>query len=475
MPFIFYDTETTGADRVFDQILQFAAVLTDDELNVVDEFQIRSRLLPYVVPSPGAMVVTGVSVEQLFDPGTPSHYQMCRRIHAVMTAWSPATIVGYNSLRFDEELLRQAFYKSLLPIYLTNTNGNSRLDVLTMALAVHAFQPEALTWPINEKGRVSFKLDRLVPANGFDHRNAHDALADVHATIHIARLIRERAPAVWSAATAYRTKAAAAQYVETEPVFVATRLAFGFHSSRLVTALGLNPGNSSELLALDLQHDPAELVSMSDEQLAAHIATVPRPILSVKLNGCPVFMPTEIAGPLAPGHELGTSELAHRAQLVRNNPDLCSRLIAAVLAGRIPFEESPHVEERIYAGFYSQSDQAVLDDFHRSDWQRRIELSNHFEDGRLRMLARRIVYCEAPEVIPAETRVSYARAIADRLHTRRETTGRWTTLDDAIAEANELLEQDIAKRALVRDHLDWLKSRRKEAGALLTGPFMAIG
>ena len=30
MNFIFYDTETTGLDWAFDQILQFAAIVTDD-------------------------------------------------------------------------------------------------------------------------------------------------------------------------------------------------------------------------------------------------------------------------------------------------------------------------------------------------------------------------------------------------------------------------------------------------------------
>ncbi|MGA6962789.1 MAG: exonuclease domain-containing protein, partial [Xanthobacteraceae bacterium] len=33
---MFYDTETTGTDTVYDQILQFGAVLTDSELNELD-------------------------------------------------------------------------------------------------------------------------------------------------------------------------------------------------------------------------------------------------------------------------------------------------------------------------------------------------------------------------------------------------------------------------------------------------------
>jgi exodeoxyribonuclease-1 len=469
MGFIFYDTETTGSDRSFDQILQFAAVLTDDELNVVDRFEMRSRLLPHIVPSPGAMLVTGVRVDQLLDASTPSHFEMCKRIHDVVAAWSPATIVGYNSLSFDEELLRRAFYGSLLPIYLTNTGGNSRLDILPLAIATHAFAPDALKWPINEKGRVSFKLDRLAPHNGFSHENAHDALDDVYATVHLARLIRERAPVVWNTAMAHRTKLAATEFVESHPVFVATRLRFGLHSPSLVTALGLNPENSGELFALDLCRDPSALEAMSNEELSAHLLTRPRPISSLKLNGCPLFMAIEVAGPHCAGYDVGFEELTRRAMLVRSDGRLRERLIAAVLAMRSPFPKSSQVEEQIYGGFYSWSDQALIDEFHRVDWARRFEISSQFEDSRLRTLARRLVYFEAPDVMPADLRAGYARAIAARLHTRMETTGRWTTLEDAIGEARKLLENATTEqKLLLQGHHDRLTAWREEANAQLT-------
>ena len=113
MSFVFYDTETTGTDTAFDQILQFGAIETDADLNEIDRFEIRCRLLPFIVPSPGAMRVTGVTVEQLTDPSLPSHYEMVRAIRAKLIEWSPAIFIGHNSLRFDEHLLRQAFYKTL--------------------------------------------------------------------------------------------------------------------------------------------------------------------------------------------------------------------------------------------------------------------------------------------------------------------------------------------------------------------------
>ena len=338
--FIFYDTETTGTDRCFDQILQFAAVMTDDDLNIVDRFEIRSRLLPHVVPSPAAMFVTRVRADQLHDPATPSHFEMCQRIHEQLSAWSPATILGYNSIRFDEELLRRAFYASLLPIYLTNSRGNTRADVLTLAMATHAFAPGALNWPVNEKGRVSFRLDRLAPANGFCHDNAHDALDDVLASLHLARLIRDRAPDVWAAVMDYRSKRAASAYVTAQPVFVASQLRFGVTSSHLVTALGVNPDHSGELFAFDLQHDPAPLASMSEDELAERLLAKPRPILSIRLNACPVFVPAHMYEPSCGEQRTDRALIDQRANRMRADPALRDRLITTLMTSRLSERQS---------------------------------------------------------------------------------------------------------------------------------------
>jgi exodeoxyribonuclease I len=43
MAFVFYDLETTGTATAFDQVLQFAAIQTDDELNFIEKFNIRCR------------------------------------------------------------------------------------------------------------------------------------------------------------------------------------------------------------------------------------------------------------------------------------------------------------------------------------------------------------------------------------------------------------------------------------------------
>ena len=62
MSFVFFDTETTGLRHGFDQIVHFAAIRTDNDLNEIDRFEARSRLLPHVVPHPIALRTNGLPI-----------------------------------------------------------------------------------------------------------------------------------------------------------------------------------------------------------------------------------------------------------------------------------------------------------------------------------------------------------------------------------------------------------------------------
>ncbi|MDI4745785.1 hypothetical protein MJL33_27915, partial [Salmonella enterica subsp. enterica serovar Kentucky] len=46
----------------------------------------------------------------------------------------------------------------------------------------HTWPPEGINWPENDDGLPSFRLEHLTQANGIEHSNAHDAMADVYAT-----------------------------------------------------------------------------------------------------------------------------------------------------------------------------------------------------------------------------------------------------------------------------------------------------
>ena len=55
--FVFTDTETTGLNINFSQIIQVGSLLTDESLVVEEEQDLSSKLLPWVIPSPEALLV----------------------------------------------------------------------------------------------------------------------------------------------------------------------------------------------------------------------------------------------------------------------------------------------------------------------------------------------------------------------------------------------------------------------------------
>ncbi|MFX4941219.1 hypothetical protein ABTC18_19915, partial [Acinetobacter baumannii] len=91
------------------------AVRTDADLVETHRFETKSRLMPHIVPSPQALHVTGHTLDDVNAPSRQSHYSMICEVANTLASWCPAAFLGYNSIRFDEEFLRQAFYQCLHP------------------------------------------------------------------------------------------------------------------------------------------------------------------------------------------------------------------------------------------------------------------------------------------------------------------------------------------------------------------------
>ncbi|MDB5709852.1 MAG: hypothetical protein JWL96_1922 [Sphingomonas bacterium] len=431
MGFVFYDTETTGTHTSFDQILQFAAIKTDDDLKEIDRFEIRCRLMPHIVPSPGALCVTRMSIDQIIDPALPSHYEMICQIRGRLAAWSPSIFAGWNTLSFDEHLLRQALYQSLHPPYLTNTGGNSRIDILKIAQAAAILAPGAIIVPEGDKGKPTFKLDRLAPANGFDHSNAHDALADVEATIHVCRIIRDSAPDLLESSLRLSNKSSARTFLDTEKCFVLTESYYNRPCQFALTKIGDEGGTA---LALNVSMDCDQLQAMSDDELIARLARSPKPVRRIRTNAAPTLQPLS-AYEYFEGVAAG--ELTERADRIRSNGEFCARLIR--LSSRDAWPESEYVEEQIYSGFFGRDDERRMAAFHASDWEGRAEIVGQFSDLRLISLGRRIIYEHRPEHLHPEVRAGMAIKTRQRMNGEAAASPAWTTIAAARAEASARL------------------------------------
>lgn len=438
MSFVFYDTETTGTNSAFDQILQFAAIQTDADLQEIDRFEIRSRLLPYVVPSPHALRVTGLTIDQLLDEAHPNHYEMVTRLRRTLDGWCPAAFVGYNSLRFDEEFLRQAFYQCLHPPYLTNTGGSKRADAMHLIRAAAVLHPEHIVVAKSDKGGASFKLDRLAPANGHNHPNAHEAMADVEALIFLCKIVRDRCPQLWARFLRFADKGTVTRFVEGEDAFLLMEF-FPVQTGRfVVTAIGQNAAQPNIAYCYDLTVDPDELRGLGGAELAARMTQAPRPLRKVKKNAAPCLCPLSEA-PLELLAGVSADEFVRRARQVRSDPTLIERLVAAANAMEPVYPPSPYVERRIYDGFWSNADTRRLEAFHVASWEDRVVIADGLEDERLAWLARRLIFAEQPHYLAPDHHAAIVNEVAQRLMAAPADCGGWTTLPKASSDLATML------------------------------------
>jgi exodeoxyribonuclease-1 len=200
--YLFYDLETTGINKCFDQVLQFAAIRTDLELNELERHEIMIKLNPDVIPSPEAIVVHEISIEDMQQG--EAEITAIEKIHALLN--TPGTIsCGYNTLGFDDEFLRFSFHKNLLPPYNHQwANDCGRMDVYPAAMLYYLFKNDIINWPERE-GKVSLKLEDLSQANSLAAGHAHTAIVDVEATVALAKLlIKDRK--MWNYVMAYFDK-----------------------------------------------------------------------------------------------------------------------------------------------------------------------------------------------------------------------------------------------------------------------------
>ena len=456
MSFAFYDLETTGLEPAYDQPLQFAAILTDDNFNVLERVNIRCRLSSHILPSPYALAITGVSPKSFLDPTLPSWLEFVQQIRKYIVDWAPATWVGYNTLKFDEEFLRQAFYQTLQPnIYETQFHGNDRLDIMSAVYACWTHNPTALNWNTPDPSKSPFKLDQLAPANGFENHDAHDALGDVEATIFIASLIKERAPELWAGLLSNRNKHDVKDKLESsQPLNFVARYGKTPPKAYIGCLCGFNENNGNSAGFLDLTLvDVEKFVDADDETLAKAVSASPKVIRAISINKAPNLFYAENVDP----------KYVEGARLVASRPDF-KRRVGKALANRYPDEadEETPVEKQIYGEFYSNADKAALEVFQTSSWEKRRELILSFEDKRLKQLGRRLVVLENPESATQDEIESAKVYLRNKWNTPKSEKPKWTTFESAKADLLKATQDEIGSPDLlaeIRKYIEDMESK----------------
>lgn len=437
---IFYDTETTGLEKHFEQILQFAAVQTDDDLVVTDQINLRCRRLPHIVPAPGALITTLLPCEHL-ENGNVSHYEMMRALQAWLGARCPALLIGHNNLEYDELMIRQAFYQTLHPVYATNTNGNCRADTIVIARTAALYDPGSITVPTGANGKPTFRLGDLARANNinFAEESAHEALADVGATLNLARFLRGASPIVWERMIANADRTNVLEFLGENDFFCATFFYFGSPYTYVAAACGRK---GSDVALFDLAYDPAPFLDQSVEGLVEAMNGRAKVIRSLKINAQPALMPFDLVPDSVRGGVLDRLTYEQRARLIAANPDFQQRVGSALASRFEDGEVSPFVETRIYDGFPTNADQALMARFHEIPWEERFAFCDNFDDPRLAEIGKRLVFLERPDTVPDTHRIDFDAWLRSRLMTDEPVP--WMTIPKALVALSDIGRPDRA-------------------------------
>jgi len=416
--FFWHDYETFGVNPRRDRPAQFAGVRTDAELNEIGEpVMLYCQPAPDYLPDPGSCLLTGITPQVCLERGMPEH-QFAASIERELA--QPGTVgVGYNTIRFDDEVTRFMFWRNLIDPYAREwQNDNGRWDLLDVVRLTYALRPDGIQWPKKDDGSPSFKLEDLTRANGLIHDAAHDALSDVRATIALARLIRERQPRLFDFAFALRKKERVAAELGLPAVQGSARpflhVSGMFPAERgciaVMWPLASHPSNRNELLAWDLSQDPTPLSTLDAatirERLFTRSADLPEgvtrlPIKSVHLNKSPMVVGNlrTLSDAMAQRWGIDMEQAQRHAALAAQLPDM-SAIWPEVFAR--PKEGSPDVDEDLYGGFVGNGDRRRLDHLRGLSPVELARARSGFDDARLEELLFRYRARNFPDTLSPE-------------------------------------------------------------------------
>ncbi|NQZ33329.1 MAG: exodeoxyribonuclease I [Oceanospirillaceae bacterium] len=394
--FLWHDYETSGADPKRDRPYQFAAIRTDENLNIIGEpIEIYCKPSDDFLPHPEACLITGITPQKAIREGL-CEAQFIAQINALMSVPGTCT-VGYNNLRFDDEITRYALYRNFFDPYAREwQNQCSRWDLIDMLRLTRALRPEGIEWPNYEDGSASFRLEDLSKANGIEHGNAHDAMADVYATIEMARIVRSKQRKLYDFVLLNKSKQAAQKQLDVasmKPVLhISSRYPSSIGNAAIIAPLSLHPSNKNSVISWDLRDDPMPLIELDAEEII-RLMYLPRdqrsdsdPKISLKqvhINKCPILAPANMLNSEeAQRLQIEGSTCRTHLAMLRNYSGLSTKL-AAIFSNE-QFESDGDPDHMLYSGgFFGDTDKKAMEQIRDCPPDELGSLDLAFQDPRL--------------------------------------------------------------------------------------------
>ena len=462
--FFWHDYETFGRVPRHDRPAQFAGIRTDAELNELpgSELMVYCQPAPDYLPDPESCLLTGILPQACLARGLPEH-AFADAIEKQLAL--PGTVgVGYNTIRFDDEVTRHLFWRNLIDPYAREwQNQCGRWDLLDVVRLTWALRPEGIEWPTHPDGRPSFKLEHLTAANGLAHEAAHDALSDVRATIALAKLIKSRQPRLWDFCLKLRRKDEVIQEMGVGRPFLHISGMYGVERGcmALVWPLAPHPGNKNEVIVWDLASDPSELFELDvaairqrmfskAEDLPEGVARLP--IKTVHINKSPMVIGNlkTLSNAVAAKWGIDVPQSLKHAELVATQAQLLAGMWPGVFE-RPASDKAVDVDEDLYGGFVGNEDRKTLQRLRGLSPQQLADKRPAFTDARLDEILFRYRARNHPQTL---SEAEQAQWLEHRVHRLHDGAGGALTLQaffdriDGLQESDALAEDERAQDIL---------------------------
>lgn len=440
---LWYDYETSGTDAGFDRVLQFAGIRTNLELEMVEE---PINLFCYpgedVIPDPVAMQVTGLKMSEIQTQGL-SEAEFARSIQAEFS--KPNTcVVGYNSIRFDDEFTRYLLYRNFFDPYAREwQGGNSRWDVIDLFRMAAALRPEGFSWPTRDDGHLSFKLELLSAANGVGHEQAHDAVSDVKATIDVVKKLKEAQPKLYDYSFRMRRKKAVLDQLYPLGKQPIVHVSSMYPAERFCTAvvlpLTVHPTNSNGVICVDLTEDPSELLALNPTELHQRMFTrqpgsnLPRiPLKTIHVNRCPAVAPLSTLGDRKSLLGVDLDRCREHQTRLQQTAGLVEKIAEVFTATE--FEKTNDPDLMLYQGeFFGAEDRQIMAAVHDSEPMSLGAFQGQFRDARLPEMLLRFRARNFPDTL-REDEAGHWREYLESRRASEMATDRTSRLESMLAD-----------------------------------------
>lgn len=373
--FYWIDYETWGVNPTTDKPCQFAGIRTDEDLNIIGEPLVIYCQPPNdYLPSPEACLITGITPQLAMSKGLPEP-EFMKKIHQELSKPNTCT-VGYNNVRFDDEVTRYGFYRNFIEPYdWAWKNGNSRWDLLDVMRACYSLRPDGINWAYDEGGLPSFKLEKLSKANNIEHASAHDAKSDVIALIELAKVVKKAQPKIFEYLFEHRDKNQLKKLIDFESnkplVHVSGMYGTSRNNTSWIMPIIEHPSKSNTLIALDLAMDPTPLFDLGIDDLKARLYTkksdlsedeLRLPIKVIQLNKCPILATARaLSESDANRINLDRNFCLKNFSLFKNSIPIISSKLAELFSQESEYPKSNNVDSQLYDGFFNTTDKIAMD------------------------------------------------------------------------------------------------------------------